>query len=153
MLAWPQLRQLFAAGIEVGSHGLEHVALDELGRAEIDRQVRLSKSTLEDGLGRPVQAFSYPHGYFDDRVIEAVRAAGFAAACTVGHRLSAANEDRFRLSRVVVYGATPIERFGGWLDGSGLRPASPGILRTGWRVVRRLRARGSTGSSGSSGQA
>jgi peptidoglycan/xylan/chitin deacetylase (PgdA/CDA1 family) len=77
---WQQLRTLAAAGWEIGSHSLSHRDLSSLPTKALLAEVVDSKACLEDHLGCPVRAFSYPFGVFSERVVEAVRNAGYLVA-------------------------------------------------------------------------
>jgi peptidoglycan/xylan/chitin deacetylase (PgdA/CDA1 family) len=73
--------------VAVQSHGVSHRAFSGLGAAEQEAELRRSKSVLEDGLKRPVEVFCYPYGDGGGdpgRVAEALRRAGYRAACCYG---------------------------------------------------------------------
>lgn len=149
LLDWGQIRELDAAGVEIGSHGHTHRQLDVLSGPSAADEVRRSKAVLEDGLGSAVSTFAYPHGYHSSAVKALVRDAGYVAACGVKHALSHAADDRWALGRAVVSAETTDEDLRGWLDGIGLarswtaeRPQT-----TAWRIVRRARARIGRGAS------
>lgn len=57
-----QMRELAAAGFEIGVHTLDHQRLDSVPAREIFRQVMQGKATLEDRLGSAVHGFCYPGG-------------------------------------------------------------------------------------------
>lgn len=81
---WTQLREMHAAGFEIGSHGVHHRMLSKLPLAEMEREIRGSKLTLDRELGSEATLMSYPVGgdrAFDDHVIKATREAGFRLAC------------------------------------------------------------------------
>ena len=63
MLSWAQLREIAAAGVEIGAHSHTHRELDTLPRAEAAWEVAHSRARLQDELGRPVATFAYPYGY------------------------------------------------------------------------------------------
>ena len=52
----------------------------------------------------PVTSFCYPFGDFDDRVVEAVRRAGYRAATVIRGGISKDLSDPFRLKRIAVRG-------------------------------------------------
>jgi len=105
------VRALAAEGIEIGSHGATHRALPPLSDAELDDEVRGSKAALEAVLGAPVVSFCYPYGAFDDRVVEAVRAAGYRAATVIRGGISPDLSDPFRLERIAVRGTNTLLDF------------------------------------------
>jgi peptidoglycan/xylan/chitin deacetylase (PgdA/CDA1 family) len=85
-MTWEMLTDMSrVSGIEIGSHGLFHKPLADLPESEARRSVFDSKKAIEDRLGRPVKAFSYPSGSFNDRVVELVREAGYEYACAASH--------------------------------------------------------------------
>jgi peptidoglycan/xylan/chitin deacetylase (PgdA/CDA1 family) len=104
LLSADEIRGLLRAGIEIGSHGATHRALTELDDRELAREVAGSKETLERIVGAPVTSFCYPYGNFDDRVVEAVRVAGYRAATVIRGGISKDLSDPFRLKRVAVRG-------------------------------------------------
>jgi peptidoglycan/xylan/chitin deacetylase (PgdA/CDA1 family) len=77
-----QLLEMDAGGVTVGAHTRTHPDLRACTPPELEREVRGSKEDLEDLLGKPVTSFAYPTGLFDDKVVEAVGAAGFTSAIT-----------------------------------------------------------------------
>ncbi|MGH3035527.1 MAG: polysaccharide deacetylase family protein [Gaiellaceae bacterium] len=79
-MSWHQLRGLVESGIEVGSHTSTHAHLTRLDADQLERELRESKSRLEDELGRPCRYLAYPYGEEDARVRAAARAAGYEAA-------------------------------------------------------------------------
>nr|WP_228034714.1 polysaccharide deacetylase family protein [Streptomyces spongiae] len=72
-----------AEGIEIGSHGLTHVDLTKAGTATLRAEVADSRTLLSELTGTDVRGFCYPYGYLDERVMDAVRDAGYAYACAV----------------------------------------------------------------------
>ncbi len=86
--AWPLLdaagvRELAAAGIEIGSHGATHTRLAGLGPGLLAAEVAASKASLSALLGTEVRGFAYPYGSMDAAARHSVRAAGYAYACAV----------------------------------------------------------------------
>lgn len=83
-MTWEQLREMHAAGFEIGSHGVHHRMLSKLPHAVMEQEVRQSKATLDRELGSAATLMSYPVGgdrAFDEQVIKATRDAGFQLAC------------------------------------------------------------------------
>ncbi len=127
------------AGVEVGSHGAEHVPMDVLSRRTADEHLHESRSRLEDVTGRPVVSLCYPHGYHSPRVRRLARGAGYTNACEIGHRLHPVNGDLFAVSRLAVlpdHRPEDLVR----LVGAGPSPWLPRAKRLagpGWRLARR----------------
>jgi len=99
LLSWPDVRDLAAAGVRFGAHGLTHARLDRLDDARLAAELAGSRATIEDRLGRPCRLFAYPYGLSTPRVRRAA-AREFAAA--FGTRLDDARSDQdpFDLARV-----------------------------------------------------
>jgi peptidoglycan/xylan/chitin deacetylase (PgdA/CDA1 family) len=73
---------LDAAGIGIGSHGIDHRDWSALDPAALEREVAGSKAALEALLGRPVTAAAVPFGRYDAGVLRALRRAGYGAVWT-----------------------------------------------------------------------
>jgi peptidoglycan/xylan/chitin deacetylase (PgdA/CDA1 family) len=99
-----QLRQWNAAGMEVGAHSRSHPHMTSCDDASLWAEVAGSKADLEAFLQAPVTQFCYPYGSYDERVVEAVRAAGYEAATTTRRGRAEVGADVFTLSRVMVAG-------------------------------------------------
>jgi peptidoglycan/xylan/chitin deacetylase (PgdA/CDA1 family) len=141
MLSWSALDDLEAAGFEIGAHGHHHRQFDVLPLSTVTQDIGLCKELLEERLGHRVATFAYPHGYSSAGVRQAVRAAGFDAACGVRNALSHPFDNRWSIARLTVRSDTPTEQVAAWLRGTGA-PLAPGgeALATGaWRTVRRVR--------------
>jgi heparosan-N-sulfate-glucuronate 5-epimerase len=108
-VTWEQLRELAGTGWEVGSHTVAHARLPELDDEKLDDELVRSKLEIERRLGEPCLSISYPYGAHDDRVLAAARRAGYAAGCTLPHRLH--RPSPLRWPRVGVYNADRLPRF------------------------------------------
>ncbi|WP_415948028.1 polysaccharide deacetylase family protein [Streptomyces sp. KLOTTS4A1] len=83
LLGPPDIRTIAAAGIEIGSHGLEHRDLTDLSPGELRREVAESRTLLESVTGQAVAGFCYPYGYMNAGTLRAVSAAGYRYACAI----------------------------------------------------------------------
>lgn len=106
---WDQLRALAQHGWEIGSHTHTHPRLSELGDGPLAEELARSRTECERELGAPCESISYPYGDHDPRVVEATRAAGYAAACTLPARIHHA--EPLRWPRVGVYHRDSSRRF------------------------------------------
>ena len=97
-----QLRAWHEAGMEVGAHSRTHVHLPRCGDAALADEVAGCKRELEDALGAEVTQFCYPYGDHDERVIEAVRRAGYRAATTTRRGRARPGGDPLRWPRVPI---------------------------------------------------
>lgn len=140
MLNWQELRDISEVGIEIGAHSVHHPQLDILTTAKATQEIAGSKRALEDGLGREVPSFAYPHGYFNRTTQDIVRSVGFTSACRVRHALASETEDLFALSRIVMTSAISAGDLQGLISGMALpvAPRAGRVVERGWRAVRRI---------------
>jgi peptidoglycan/xylan/chitin deacetylase (PgdA/CDA1 family) len=80
------LRRLVDSGAEIGFHTRRHDQLPPLSDEELAVALHVGRRELEDVVGQPLRTISYPHGWADERVAAAARAAGFAAGFTAAAR-------------------------------------------------------------------
>ncbi|GLQ53555.1 hypothetical protein GCM10010862_08140 [Devosia nitrariae] len=140
MLNWTELRELGEQGVQCGAHTSSHPQLDLLSPAAAADEIVRSKSALEDGLGKPIDAFAYPHGYATAAIRRFVKDIGFTSAFRVANALSSPEEDRFALSRITMREDMDDNEMARLLSGRTLRVAPPPdrLVALGWRLVRRL---------------
>ncbi len=103
-MSWAHVRNLAASGIEIGSHTVTHPVLSSVASdAQLMHELRGSRLAIEAHTGRPVTALAYPVGgprAYDERVVRAVRNAGYRFAFTYTPGLnSPASWDLLRLNR------------------------------------------------------
>jgi peptidoglycan/xylan/chitin deacetylase (PgdA/CDA1 family) len=91
--------------MEVGAHTESHPVLAALSPCAQAQEIRRSKASLENILGREVSSFTYPYGGRQDytaTTVAAVRDAGFDYACSARAGLVSPGMDRYQLARRVV---------------------------------------------------
>ena len=81
-VTWAQLREMVAAGMEVGSHSLTHPFVNTLDRAGLVREFGESKQILEQRLGMAVRSASLPRGWEPPALREVLQELGYRAFCT-----------------------------------------------------------------------
>lgn len=82
IMGWEEAATLVANGMRVGSHSMTHRDLCGVPDAELDHEVRASKSAIEQRLGCEVRVFSVPGGGDDARLNAALRRASYGAKVT-----------------------------------------------------------------------
>lgn len=105
-MTWGQLREVAAAGMEIGSHSLTHREPASLNPAELRAEMADSRKLLEDRLGRPVLSASSPTGFFNPRMPATVREIGYRALCVGRIALWRDLRDPYRIPRLPVKQAT-----------------------------------------------
>jgi peptidoglycan/xylan/chitin deacetylase (PgdA/CDA1 family) len=101
MMTWSQLRQMDRQLISFGSHSAAHCNLTSLSHENLVKDIRNSKAVLEEQFSCEVSSFSYPLGFFDSSIIQAIKAAGFKNGLTIVPGINSKNVDLFRLKRVM----------------------------------------------------
>ena len=105
-----QILGLYAAGWEIGSHGLSHIELTSQPRKH-EAEVIESRRRLETFLGVPVLSFAYPFGVYDDDSLIYVRDAGYIAAMGLGNESLQGTKNLFYLKRQPVKGTDDLRSF------------------------------------------
>lgn len=109
-----EIRMLAREGVEFGSHGCTHVRLPACSERELFDELRGSRATLADLIGRDVTSIAWPYGANDGRTRRAAREAGYRVGFGVAGggpllrrawtALRPARRDRFAVPRREVRG-------------------------------------------------
>ncbi len=106
----PEVKQMIAAGWEVGAHSITNADLTAVDAAQLEEEVAGSRRQLRQRFGAPVNFFCYPAGSFDDTVVEAVKAAGYLGATTTQQPgVAKPDQSPYELPRVRVKGSDGVE--------------------------------------------
>ncbi len=108
-----QLRRLSDAGMDIGSHTVDHLELPSLDDASRAQQLTASRGTLERLLGHPVRWFCYPAGRNDGASAAAVARAGYLLGYTTEGGSVLRADSLTRLPRVRVSGGQSLDSFAG----------------------------------------
>lgn len=111
MLAAGQVRDMHAAGMEIGSHTRTHADLNKTRHDVLQDEIEGAKHDLEDLLGTPVNSFAYPYGRYNDAARDAVRDAGYRSACSTRSGWARLSDNPWELRRITVYRDDSISTF------------------------------------------
>lgn len=111
VMSWEQLQQWQEAGMDIGSHTMNHSALSRLTNEEIKVELAISKNLLEEKLNREIEFLCYPYGDFDQRVKETAQAVGYRGALAIFQGTSLWRNDLWSLRRVVISCRQPLKEF------------------------------------------
>jgi peptidoglycan/xylan/chitin deacetylase (PgdA/CDA1 family) len=134
-MGWGGLRELAAAGWEIGSHSETHVDLTALGEVELERELSASKARCEEELQRPCRTLAYPFGSHDRRVMDAAQDAGYESATILDNHLSIPPDSLVRPGR-------PVQRYGLLREGVYRYDSTARLWAKTWAPARRARASG-----------
>jgi len=113
-----QVKQLAAAGWEIGSHSLNHIDLT-LNPERQRNEVVESRTKLEAELGVPVLSFAYPFGALDSSTVDYVHYAGYIAAMGLGPTVDQGIGNLFNLQRRDIKGSYDLRLFANFLPWQG----------------------------------
>jgi peptidoglycan/xylan/chitin deacetylase (PgdA/CDA1 family) len=102
-MSWAELREMRAAGMEIGSHSHRHLILARVTPEVARTELATSKRELESHLEAPCEQFCYPNGHFpadaNDATDELVKTAGYSCALYLTGRTVTRHTNRYRLHR------------------------------------------------------
>jgi len=101
-MTWAQVRELAAGGMDIQSHSITHPHLRTMAPAAAFKEIAESKAVLEKRLGKPVSAFCYPFGEYNNTILEMVKRAGYAAAVTLASGYRQRADELYTLRRIRV---------------------------------------------------
>lgn len=91
-----ELKSLYEAGHEIGSHTLTHPHLTEIPVADMEQEITHSVAHFESQ-GILTNTFAYPYGQHNGSIIKIVQQTGFVGARSIRIGYNDKNTDRFRL--------------------------------------------------------
>jgi len=115
-LTFEEIRELMAAGCEIGSHSVSHRFLTRPeGRgkeahhawikAEMEDSIQFLKANFGD-YGNVLEILAYPYGAYNDKVVELAKKCSLEACFTVNGKKSEWDESPLEVGRYIVYGTT-----------------------------------------------
>jgi peptidoglycan/xylan/chitin deacetylase (PgdA/CDA1 family) len=114
-----QIKEMAAAGWEVGSHSVSHQDLTALEPARQRYEVVDSRAILEEALGVPVQTIAYPFGISNSGVIDYAIFAGYIGGMGLGFTHNQGMTNLFNLQRRDVKGTYDVKQFAAFLPWQG----------------------------------
>ena len=109
-MTWNEVRELNNAGIEFGSHTVNHPKLYGLNWTQLRVEIEQSKTIIEDELGEPIRTFAYPYAFpgadrqFVEAFVELLKGAGYKCGVTTTIGRVRPNDNPFTLGRLPVNG-------------------------------------------------
>lgn len=122
-----QLREMAAAGIEIGAHTRVHANLGAVCDADrLHDEIVVARDDLAAALGRPVRYFAFPYGLhanLSSRAFEIAREAGYAGVCSAYGGYNFPGDDAFHLQRI--HGGDDMIRLKNWTTVDRRKLATP----------------------------
>ena len=123
-LTWDEVTSLSKSGVDFQSHALTHPFLSRARHADLSdtayaawlaNELRDSRTAITSRTKMDVRFLAYPYGDYDEGVIAAARAAGYAAAVTTTRGPATRTSNPFALPRYLIHHDTTLAEFEGWL--------------------------------------
>ncbi|GAB4558787.1 MAG: hypothetical protein Kow0047_04200 [Anaerolineae bacterium] len=108
-MTWPQLQEMAAAGMEIGSHSRDHPDLRGRSVDYLVWQALGSKETIEYYLGVTPRFVSWPSGRYDQLAIDVFKSAHFWGGVTTHQGVEQRSDRPFELMRIRVRGTYSAE--------------------------------------------
>ena len=80
-MTWFQIKKMSDFGMEIASHSESHPYLTTLPKEELIKELRNSKTIIENNIGKKVNSFSYPYGDCSKKTHNLVRLVGYKNIC------------------------------------------------------------------------
>ena len=109
-MSWEQARKMSTAGMEIGSHTVNHYTLKEINLKELERELLSSRIMLENNLPLAAPIFANPFGETAPAVVELLGRTGYQAACSSVVGINHPGENPYMIRRISV----PRARLGLW---------------------------------------
>lgn len=104
------VRALFAAGWEIGSHSITHTDLT-LKSTDQEKEIIESRLRLQRQLELPILTFAYPYGAYNEDSVYFARYAGYIGAMGLGTSPKQGNKNLYYLYRRDIQGTYDIQTF------------------------------------------
>jgi peptidoglycan/xylan/chitin deacetylase (PgdA/CDA1 family) len=101
-MTWAQLREMQAAGMEIGAHTMTHPFLTKLNPAAAWLEIYLSGMRISQELGSFPATFAYPYNDRNPRVEQLPRMIGFQAALAVSPHKGDVAGNLYTIPRITI---------------------------------------------------
>lgn len=100
MLSWNQVIEMSKNGISMQAHTKSHQNLTGISEEKAKMEIIESKREIETRINKKITCFSYPYGFFNDKIKQLVINAGLKCACSTVQGSNGLNDDLFALKRI-----------------------------------------------------
>jgi len=97
---WAEIKNLDSMGFEIGSHSMTHPHMSDISADACRKEIEGSRKVLEEILGHEVRHMAYPHGSYNDTVVNLVTECGYLTACTTEGRIAGTDDRMLTLPRI-----------------------------------------------------
>ena len=116
-LSWPEIQELAAADIQVGSHTCSHPSLLDLPLAEATRELADSRTAILQHLSEEDVPLSYPYGQTSTAVSKLAQSLGYSCAINGAIGPNGPDANLFALSRTGIASDDDVATFAARVSG------------------------------------
>jgi peptidoglycan/xylan/chitin deacetylase (PgdA/CDA1 family) len=110
-MTWTQMREMSEAGMDIQSHGRDHIDLRNRSYDYLIYQTLGIQEAIHHHTGQVPRFFCYPSGRYDSGVIRALKDVGYWGAVTTEWGQTHTQENLFLMPRLRVRGVDTLESF------------------------------------------
>ena len=111
LMGWAEIARLQRAGVNFGSHFATHRRCSRLSTHELVEESARSRAAIEAQLECPVNSMAIPFGTWDERLVSALRWAGYEIGFTTADGTVSAGMRPLTLPRIEVFGGQSTAAF------------------------------------------
>ncbi len=115
-MTWAQMKEMADAGMEIQSHGRDHVDLRGRSNDFLVYQTLGIQEAIHTHTGELPRFFCYPSGRYDDNLISVLKSAGYWGAVTTEWGNTHTQENLFVMPRIRISGGDTLNSFISKLD-------------------------------------
>lgn len=110
MMDWKDINELMQSGFAIGSHTKTHALLSNIDNdVELSNELTFSSERIRNETGKSPISVSYPVGFYNEKVKQAAKNAGYKIGLAVNQRFYRLTDSNFEVPRVDIYADS------GWL--------------------------------------
>lgn len=108
---WKEVKELYHAGIEIGSHTCSHTFLPKSDNDTIQKELTKSRNIIHEVLGEPPGAFALPFSFpikhhawphFKSALIKGLEKGGYTSCCTLCRGYVDSKSNPYMLKRIFI---------------------------------------------------
>jgi peptidoglycan/xylan/chitin deacetylase (PgdA/CDA1 family) len=132
------LKSISNKGFEIGSHGISHTILAGLPLSDLEKELKVSKTVIEEHITMPVKHFALPYGIYNEKLIALAKELGYRSVLATGLKSNNINESSFLLYRWNITSGLSVETIRHILQTNGNLPFKIRLTFPIKRIVKTL---------------
>jgi peptidoglycan/xylan/chitin deacetylase (PgdA/CDA1 family) len=114
MLIWPEIIEMAAGGMEIGSHGVYHRHYGDLPFEDVSRWLKESKEEIGKNIKKDCLFFAWPHDSVHEEALALLEDWGYLGALRYkGGAEDTKSLDLFSIKRINIESPIPVEAYAG----------------------------------------